>query len=391
MSLAISLTQSLVRAESVTPHKNDDAATLAKKTTALHQCFDLLEAELKPLGFICERVTFDEPGFPSIPNFYAIRAGKGKHLNFLGHVDVVPAGDVNAWTHPPFSGAIANGFVYGRGTSDMKGNIACYVEALKSVQTDLTLSLLIIGDEESYAVNGAPKMVKWLQAKGEKFDWCLVGEPSNPTELGQEIKNGRRGTVNVSGTVRGRQGHIAYVGQFDNPLNRLGTFIAAWSGRDLDQGNEFFAPSHLEVNIIDLPNRTTNLIPHSVKFGFNVRWNNLWTRESLEKKLRDICAEHLGDHELEFDFSGGVFFTPPSPFLSAIQESVREVTGKIPAATTHGGTSDGRFVVAICPNVVECGVTSESIHQVDERVRVKDLEDLTKIYAGLVKRIGASV
>ena len=389
----ITLTQKLIQQPSITPAKEDDAGRIAGKTTALHGCFDLLEAELKPLGFVCQRVTFDEPGYPSIPNFYATLGAGRPHVNFLGHVDVVPPGDVAAWTQPPFGGMIADGKIYGRGASDMKGNIAAYVAALheflRAQKFPGTLSLLIIGDEESYAVNGAPKMVQWLKAQNIDFDYCLVGEPSNPNKLGQEIKNGRRGTMNGKLTVMGTQGHIAYPERFDNPVTRLGKFIAACSGVDLDAGNAYFSPSRLEVNIIDLANRVTNLVPNKVVAGFNVRWNSQWTQDGLAAKIRALCDQYLGqDHyTLEMDFSGGVFLTPAGPFLSIIQDSVQAVMGTRPAATTHGGTSDGRFVAAICPQIVECGVTSETIHQIDECVAVADLQALVRIYAEILQRL----
>ncbi len=391
----ITLTQKLIQQPSITPAKDDDAGRIAGKTSALNGCFDLLEGELTKLGFTCQRVVFDEPGFPSIPNLYASLGSGPPHLNFLGHVDVVPPGDVAAWTQPPFGGMIENGKIYGRGTSDMKGNIAAYVVALRDFLSAKkfpgTLSLLIVGDEESYAVNGAPKMVQWLKAQNIGFDYCLVGEPSNPTALGQEIKNGRRGTMNAKLTVLGTQGHIAYPERFDNPVTRLGKFIAACSGVDLDAGNEYFAPSRLEVNIIDLPNRVTNVVPNKVVAGFNVRWNSEWTRETLSARLNALCDQHLGqgNYTLEMDFSGGVFLTPASHFLSTIQDSVAAVVGRRPAATTHGGTSDGRFVAAICPQIVECGVTSETIHQVDECVAVADLENLQKIYVEILRRLAA--
>lgn len=391
----ITLTQKLIQQPSITPAKDDTPERLAGKTAALNGCFDLLEAALTPRGFACQRVVFDEPGFPSIPNLYASLGAGAPHLNFLGHVDVVPPGDVVAWTQPPFGGIMADGKIYGRGASDMKGNIAAYVMALREFlgaqKFPGTLSLLIVGDEESYAVNGAPKMVRWLQAQGIGFDYCLVGEPSNPTALGQEIKNGRRGTMNAKLTVLGTQGHIAYPERFDNPVTRLGKFIAACSGVDLDAGNEYFSPSRLEVNIIDLPNRTTNVVPNAVTAGFNIRWNSEWTRDTLAAKLQSLCDQHLGagKYELSMDFSGGVFLTPRGDFLTIIQDAVEQVVGKRPAATTHGGTSDGRFVVAMCPFVVECGVTSQTIHQVDECVAIADLENLQKIYTQILRRLSA--
>ncbi len=387
----VSLTQKLIRQNSVTPAKGDDAKTLVQKNAALLACFDLLEAPLKELGFVCHRMTFDEPGFPSIPNFYAQLGDATPHLNFLGHVDVVPAGDVAAWKFDPFGGEIADGYVYGRGASDMKGNIACFVAALEqflvSKKPKGAISLMITGDEESYAINGTPKIITWLKSRGIKFDYCLVGEPSNPTELGQEIKNGRRGTMNASVTIHGTQGHIAYPERFDNPVTRAGKFIAACFGIDLDPGNEYFAPSRLEVNIVDLENRTTNVVPNKITLGFNVRWNSNWTKDTLSAHIKKLCDAHLGRHELHMDFSGGVFLSPKGAFLSAITESVREVTGRTPECTTHGGTSDGRFVAEICPNVVECGVTSETIHQVDERVKIKDLQDLAAIYKKILGKI----
>ncbi len=395
MTDPILLTQKLVQQASITPSKNDNAEELKTRTDALNACLDLLEQPLRKLGFECHRLVFDQSGFPTIPNLYAERAGNGKHLNFTGHVDVVPPGDVSAWKFNPFGGEIADGFLYGRGTSDMKGNIASFIAALEKFlpanQNSARISLIITGDEESYAVNGVPKIVPWLKQRGIKFDYCLVGEPSSPHTLGTEIKNGRRGTMNASCTVHGKQGHIAYPERFDNPVTRIGRFIAACSSLDLDKGNEYFAPSRLEVNILDLPNRTTNVVPNKATFGFNVRWNSEWTKETLSAHLRGLCDKYLGagKYDLDMDFSGGVYLTPKGPFLSAISDAVREVTGNTPDCTTAGGTSDGRFVVDICPYVVECGVTSETIHQVDERVKVEDLNKLANIYELILKKIFA--
>jgi len=387
------LTQQLIKQPSVTPAKTDDAATLAQKNAALLGCFDLLQTPLEKMGFVCHRVTFDQPGFPSIPNFYAEYGPGGKHLNFLGHVDVVPPGDMAGWRYDPFGGTIDGEYIYGRGASDMKGNIASFIAAVENFLSAHKgtgkISLLITGDEESYAVNGVPKMVPWLQQRGIAFDYCLVGEPSNPKILGEEVKNGRRGTMNATCTVHGTQGHIAYPERFDNPITRLGKFIAAMGGTNLDDGNEYFAPTRLEVNIIDLTNRTTNVVPNRVTFGFNVRWNSNWTRETLSAHLIAACDQYLGAgrYDLDMDFSGGVYLTPRGDFLSAVTDSVRDVTGLTPQCTTAGGTSDGRFIAVICPFVLECGLVSETIHQVNESAKTDDLRRLADIYSGILKRV----
>ncbi|MGE0252931.1 MAG: succinyl-diaminopimelate desuccinylase [Dongiaceae bacterium] len=389
----VELTQALVQQPSITPVKEDDAAAIAKKTAALNACFDILEKELKPLGFECHRLVFEEKGLPSIPNLYARRGKSGKNFCFLGHVDVVPPGDAKSWSVDPFSATIKNGIMIGRGTSDMKSGVAASVvgarEFLKDYRGNDSISLMVTGDEEKYAVNGVPKILKWLEARQEKIDYCLVAEPSSPFIMGEEIKNGRRGSVNVNVKAKGKQGHVAYVGQFDNPITRLGRFIARYSSHQLDQGNAHFEPTNMEVTILNCANQTSNVVPSEVSCWFNIRWTTDWNKQSLTQKIVEMCDATIGQghYELEWEWSGDPFLTPPGPFVQAIMQSVTEVTGKVPKPTTDGGTSDGRFVAKYCQQVVECGVTSETIHQVDERVALADLEQLPKIFAGILRKI----
>jgi len=353
----------------------------------------VLESLLKSHGFETHRVTFSETGTPDVDNLYA-RIGTGApHLTFAGHTDVVPPGDEAAWSHGAFSGEVKDGYLYGRGAVDMKGGIAC---ALAAVLDHLShhggkpkgsISFLITGDEESIAVNGTPKLLKWAAERGEKFDHCILGEPSNQEELGDTIKIGRRGSLNGHLIVTGKQAHVAYPQRGENPIRGLVTLIAALQGEPLDQGSAQFAPSHLEFTTVDVGNKTVNLIPGEARARFNIRFNDKHTLESLKKLIEQRATKAAGG-KIAFKFqwepsNAGVFVTKPGPFTEMVANAVAEVTGRKPALSTTGGTSDARFITAFCP-VVEFGLVGQTMHAIDERVPIADLRALTTIYRKII-------
>lgn len=381
----VSLTQALVRCQSVTP---DEGGALT-----------LLQNVLEPYGFTCHRLIFSEPGTPDVDNLYA-RLGSGRpHLCFAGHTDVVPVGDEKAWSCPPFGGEIRDGILYGRGAVDMKGCIAAFVSAVlryHKLHNGLprgSLSFLITGDEEGPSINGTVKVLNWLKERDEPIDACLVGEPSNPKALGDEIRIGRRGSLNGELVVHGKQGHAAYPQLADNPVPKLARIIDRLATAELDDGTADFQPSNLQVTVISVPNTATNVIPANATAKLNIRYNDAWTRPKMERHLRDIAnkaAAELGaKFELSFSGTGDVFVTKPGPLVATLKDAVKSITGRAPALTTGGGTSDARFIKDHCP-VVEFGLVNATIHQADEHTSVKDLEALTDIYARFVSNYFAS-
>lgn len=375
----VALSQALIRCESVTP---DEAGALT-----------LLQNVLEPAGFTCHRLVFSEPGTPDVDNLYA-RLGSGRpHLSFAGHTDVVPVGNEAAWTVPPFAGEVRDGILYGRGAVDMKGCIAAFVAAsMKYIHhynglPRGSLSFIITGDEEGPSINGTMKILEWLKARDEVIDACLVGEPSNPKALGDEIRIGRRGSLNVDLMVHGKQGHSAYPQIADNPVPKLARIIDRLSTTKLDDGTENFQPSNLQVTVISVPNTATNVIPGRAIAKLNIRYNDGWTRPAIEEWVRkttdSAAAEVDAKYELAFSGTGDVFLTKPGPLVTTLKDAVKSVTGRTPALTTGGGTSDARFIKDICP-VVEFGLVNQTIHQVDEHTSVADLETLTEIYGRFI-------
>jgi len=372
----------LIRCASVTP---DEGGALTA-----------LDAMLAPMGFHTERPVFSEAGTPDIENLYARLSGNGPHLMFAGHTDVVPVGDEADWTHPPFAAEIANGEMFGRGAVDMKGGIACFVAALaRHVERDGapkgSVSLLITGDEEGPSINGTVKLLDWAAAKGETWDAALVGEPTNPTQLGDMIKIGRRGSVSGTITVQGRQGHVAYPHLADNPVRGLLTLCEALL-QPFDTGTADFQATNLEITTVDVGNRAVNVIPARATAVFNIRFNDTWTAESLQAEVHnrlDRAAEDLrlrpGKEEpVSFDLTwrdrpSHVFLTRDEKLTQTLSRSIEAETGMTPALSTSGGTSDARFIKDYCP-VVEFGLVGQTMHMVDERVALSDLEGLTRIY-----------
>ncbi len=377
---AVAIAQSLIRCESVTPA---DAGAL-----------DALSDALKPARFAIERLTFKDEGSAPIDNVFA-RIGDGPpHLCFAGHTDVVPSGDETLWSHPPFAAEIADGRLYGRGASDMKGAIACFVAAASDYakargrEIDGTISLLITGDEEGVAINGTRKVLAWMKDHGQRPDHCLVGEPTGTKRLGEAIKIGRRGSLNAKIKITGVQGHVAYPHLASNPVKGLVRVLARLYDSPLDYGSAHFSPSNLEVTSIDVGNPTTNLIPATAEARLNIRYNDKHSPASLEGFLREQAAIALSgsnlNFALQFEPPSHSFLTDPGPLDAILSEAVREVTGVNPALETGGGTSDARFIKDYCP-VIEFGLLTETIHKADEHVAVADLEQLTAIYRRFIE------
>jgi len=377
----IALTRDLVRCPSVTP----------KEGGALR----FLEKTLKAAGFAVHRMTFSEPGAEDVENLYARIGDKPPNLVFAGHTDVVPSGDEAAWAHAPFAGEVANGELYGRGAVDMKGGIACAVAAVldhlaaRGGKPKGSISFLITGDEEGIAVNGTPKLLQWAAEHGEKFDHCILGEPSNVTALGDTIKIGRRGSLNGHLIVSGKQGHVAYPDRADNPIRGLVKLVEALQSEPLDTGSDLFPPSHLEFTSLDVGNKTVNLIPGEARARFNIRFNDKHTLDSLKALIEQRAANAAGD-KIAFAFqwepsNAGVFAVKPGPFTDMVADAIEKATGRKPELSTGGGTSDARFITQYCP-VVEFGLVGQTMHQVDERVPVADLTALTAIYRAILER-----
>lgn len=381
----VAVTQALIRCPSVTPHEGG--------------ALTLLQEILTSAGFDCHRMTFSETGTPDVENLYARLGTQSPNLCFAGHTDVVPPGHLDAWSVPPFAAEIRNGILYGRGAVDMKGGVGCFLAAtLRYLQKadgkfPGSISFLITGDEEGPSINGTAKVLDWMQAKGERIDACIVGEPSNPAALGDEIKIGRRGSLNGHLIVHGKQGHAAYPSKAENPVPKLARIIDRLSATALDTGTSNFEPSHLVVTVISVPNTATNVIPGRAEAQFNVRYNDTWTRPRLENHLRSICeaaaAELSARIELTFSGTGDVFLTKPGPLVETMANAVEAAIGRRPALSTGGGTSDARFIKDHCP-VIEFGLVNKTIHQVDEHVSVADLETLTRIYADFIESYFAS-
>ena len=378
---SVAIARDLVRCRSVTP---EDGGALA-----------YLQGLLTKAGFTVHRMTFAEPGTAPIENLYARIGSEKPNLVFAGHTDVVPPGDEAAWHHPPFGGEIAGDKLYGRGAVDMKGGIASFVAAAMDYLAANggkpkrgSISLLITGDEESVAVNGTVKLLQWAAERGEKFDHCVLGEPSNVETLGDTIKAGRRGSLNGTLIVTGRQGHVAYPDRADNPIRGLVTLIAALQA-PLDDGSAQFAPSNLEFTSIDVGNSTVNLIPGEARARFNIRYNDHHSQTALkmllERRARDAAA---GRVHYAFDWqpsNADVFVTKPGPFTDLAAAAIAEVTGRQPKLSTAGGTSDARFIKDYCP-VLEFGLVGQTMHSVDECTPVADLVTLTAVYRRIIEK-----
>ncbi len=350
--------------------------------------FDVLEAELRPLGFAVERVTFAGGGSYPVGNLFATRGSGGKHLLFAGHTDVVPPGPREAWSNDPFTPVEADGLLYGRGAADMKSGIAAFVSALADAPDTGTISLAITNDEEADAVNGTDKLMSWAKTQGHVFDFAIVGEPSAVARTGDSIKIGRRGSLNGKITATGVQGHVAYPDKANNPLPVLAAAVAALSRATLDEGNERFPPSNLEFTSIDVGNPTTNVIPASGVAKFNIRFNDRWTPETLAGWIGARLGEvDAGGATLAFEPAGRAarsFLSPQGEAVETLCAVIAARTGERPILSTAGGTSDARYIAQYCP-VVEFGLPGPSMHKADEHIALTDLIALRDLYADFLR------
>jgi succinyl-diaminopimelate desuccinylase len=376
----VALARDLLRCPSVTPAEGGALA--------------LIERVLKGAGFDVHRVTFAEPGTAPIENLYARIGNASPHLVFAGHTDVVPPGDEAKWAHPPFAGEIADGTLYGRGAVDMKGAVACAVAAALDHlaahgKPKGSISFLITGDEESIAVNGTVKLLKWATERGERFDHCILGEPSNASALGDTVKIGRRGSLNGTLVITGKQGHVAYPERADNPVRGLVKVMSALMAAPLDQGSGQFDASNLEFTSIDIGNLVVNLIPGEARARFNIRFNDCHSQVSLRTLIEKRTAEAAGNSirwHIDWEPSNAdSFVTKPGPFVDLVAAAIKAVTGHEPKLSTTGGTSDARFIKDYCP-VLEFGLVGQTMHQVDERTPVADLTTLTAVYRTILDR-----
>jgi succinyl-diaminopimelate desuccinylase len=382
---ALSIARDLLRCPSVTPA---DAGALG-----------VLENILKAAGFEVHRVTFSEPGAADVDNLYARIGTSAPHITFAGHTDVVPPGDESAWTHGAFSGDVKDGYLYGRGAVDMKGGIACSVAAVLDYlkahggrprdDGKGSISFLITGDEEDVSINGTVKLLPWVAARGEKFDHCVLGEPSNVEELGDCIKVGRRGSQSGTLYVDGKQGHVAYPQRASNPVPDISRLIVALSEEPLDHGSVQFQPSNLEFTSVDVGNPASNVIPGQARAKFNIRFNDNHTqatlRELVDARLAKAAGNRIRAKIVWEPSNSNVFVTKPGAFTDLAVAAINEVTGRKPELSTSGGTSDARFISSYCP-VIEFGLVGQTMHQIDERTPVSDLERLTKVYRGVLDR-----
>ncbi|MBN9084790.1 MAG: succinyl-diaminopimelate desuccinylase [Rhizobiales bacterium 62-17] len=371
---AVTLLRDLIRCPSVTP---EDAGALG-----------LIERALKGAGFETHRVVFSEPGYPDTDNLYA-RIGSGApSLMFAGHTDVVPTGDAAKWRFDPFSAEVADGMIWGRGAVDMKGGIAASIAAtLNHIAAHGTpkgsIAFLITGDEEGPAVNGTVKLLQWAHERGERFDHCILGEPTNPDALGDMIKIGRRGSLSGTLVIHGRQGHVGYPHLADNPVHHMLRIAAALRAAPLDKGTPHFDASNLEITSIDTGNPAVNVIPDEARAAFNIRFNDLWQPDTLAAEVRRRVEAAAQGARVTLDFkptNALAFVTQPGPFVEAVSKAIEEETGRRPVLSTTGGTSDARFICNYA-QVVEFGLVGQTMHAIDERTSVADVEKLQMIYA----------
>ena len=378
----------------------DFASRLIKRpsvTPADAGALDTLQRELEAMGFACTRYPFGqghEGPNARVDNLYARLGTTAPNFCFAGHTDVVPAGDTAKWAQDPFAGQVEDGQLYGRGAADMKGAIAAFVGALSELLSSGwtpagSVSFLITGDEEGPALNGTKKLLAAIKEAGETIDHCLVGEPTNPNEMGEMVKNGRRGSFNADITVTGQQGHVAYPHLAVNPIPTLLGILGTLQSRFLDDGSEFFQPSNLEITTVDVGNPTENVIPETARARFNIRFNVAHSGAALTEWLAGVLEDarqgFAGTVDVAIRISGESFLTPPGKLTDILQDATESVTGRRPELSTSGGTSDARFITNYAP-VAEFGLVGATMHKVNERVDVADIVTLTAIYKDVLKR-----
>ena len=351
-----------------------------------------LEKKLKKLGFKTKILEFKEKGFKPVKNLYARLGTKGPNFCYAGHLDVVPPGNIKDWTVNPFKPVVKKNYLIGRGANDMKSSIACFVSAVDKFLKEKpkfkgSISFLITGDEEGYAINGTKKVVEYLKKKKEKINFCIVGEPTNPNKLGEMIKIGRRGSLTGKIEVSGVQGHVAYPHLLNNPINTLISICKKLKEKKLDKGNKDFQPTNLEFTSIDVNNKAHNVIPAKAKAKFNIRYNNFHTANSLKKKInkivRNLCKKNKCTFKIEYLANGDSFLTKPEKTIYMAKRIIKKITKQNPKFSTTGGTSDARFIKKIAP-CLEFGLVNKTMHKVDECVSISDLKKLTNIYKNIL-------
>lgn len=372
-SATVELACELISRPSVTP---EDAG-----------CQELMIETLTRLGFTIERLPFEE-----VTNLWARRGTEGPLFCFAGHTDVVPTGPVEKWTHPPFEPTFSEGYLYGRGAADMKGSIAAFMTALERFiehhpDHQGSIALLITSDEEGPFINGTTRVIDHLEARNEKIDWCVVGEPSSTAEVGDIIKNGRRGSLSGKLKVRGIQGHVAYPHLVRNPIHEAAPALAELAATVWDEGNDFFPPTSFQISNIHAGTGATNVVPGEVVVDFNFRFSTETTADELKARVSDTLNQHNLEWDIDWILSGNPFLTDCGALVEAAQASIKAVTGLETELSTSGGTSDGRFIAPTGAQVVELGPVNATIHKVDERVKVKDLDTLSNIYENILARL----
>ena len=373
MSATLELTHDLIARASVTP--------------ADEGCQDLMASRLSQVGFQVERLRYG-----NVDNLWARRGAGAPLLCFAGHTDVVPTGPLEEWRSDPFKPAIRDGLLYGRGAADMKSGLAAMLTAAESFVAECgahrgAIAFLITSDEEGPSTDGTRRVVETLRERGEKIDWCIVGEPSSETSIGDTIKIGRRGSLSGRLTVHGVQGHIAYPQFADNPIHSFAPALAELSSRLWDQGNEHFQPTTFQVSNLNAGTGAPNVIPGELKARFNLRYSPVQTLDELKRTVEEVLGRHRVNYTLEWYLSGEPFYTPPGPLSNAVCAAVRTVTGREPTLSTGGGTSDGRFIAPMGAQVVELGVVNASIHKVNECVRIEDIDTLHAIYLQVLRNL----
>lgn len=367
----VELARELIRCPSITP--------------ASGEVFDILARELERLGFTIHRWTMGEPPDGPTENMVAIRGQGSPHFGFAGHLDVVPAGE--NWSCDPFEAVVKDAVLIGRGANDMKSAIAAFVAAVSEIEQEKgTLSFLITGDEEGYATYGTPRIIEWLNERQIRPDMILIGEPTSVDRLGDTVKIGRRGSVNMWIDLPGVQGHVAYPHRATNPIPPLARVVSALSALHLDDGTDAFPPSNLEFTGIDTPTHASNVIPGSATAQLNIRFNNLHKGEDLVRMVEEIAQREAPGSKVRARISGEAFLTPAGPLYDLVVEAIREETGEAPELSTSGGTSDGRFLIKLCP-VVDFGLPNATMHKIGECATVEDIRALSRIYRRIIDRM----
>ena len=370
---ALDLTQELIRRRTVTPEDEGCQALIAQR--------------LSRIGFQCESIQCG-----AVTNLWARRGTSGPLLCFAGHTDVVPTGPLSEWHSDPFVPSIRDGRLYGRGAADMKSSIAAFIIAVEAFVAERaghsgSIAFLITSDEEGPSVDGTVRVVERLKARNERIDYCLVGEPSSVNVLGDMIKNGRRGSLSGKLTVRGVQGHIAYPHLVKNPILMLAPALTELGAIQWDAGNEYFPATSFQVSNIHAGTGANNVVPGSLEMDFNFRFSTECTAQSLKERTDEVLRRHGLDYSIDWHLSGSPFLTERGALVAAVQSAIKAVNGVVPELSTSGGTSDGRFIADICPQIVELGPVNASIHKLNEHIDLQALEDLPRIYLGILRTL----